>query len=111
MARRCGNHEYEKRIFGRLQLEDIIRNMPPRYVISRYDCPCGHYTTYFTIHHQVMLHMLATKSPLSDELQREARAYRRILSHLEKRYQLNETRQNSDGNNNDDENNNSIIER
>lgn len=103
MARQCGNHEYEKRIFGRLQLENIIRNIPPQHVITRYDCPCGHYTTHFTIHHQVMLHMLGATTPLNDELREEARAYRRTLRLLEKRNELNKTRQSDDDNN--DENN------
>lgn len=108
MSRQCGNHDYEDRIFGQQQLGDIIRNIPPNHIITRYDCPCGHYTRYFALHHHVMMHMLGARFPVNDELREEARAYLRLLDELEERNKQDETKQNSD---NDDENKYSEVDR
>ncbi|KAK1132711.1 hypothetical protein K0M31_014090 [Melipona bicolor] len=108
MSRQCGNHDYEDSIFGRQQLEDIIRNIPPNHIITRYDCPCGHYTRYFALHQHVMLQMLGARCPSNDELREEARMYLRLLEDLELRNEQDETKQGSD---NDDENHYYEIDR
>ncbi|KOX76787.1 Protein Wnt-2 [Melipona quadrifasciata] len=108
MSRQCGNHNYEDSIFGRQQLEDIIRNLPPNHIITRYDCPCGRYTRYFALHQHVMLQMLGARCPLNDQLREVSRMYLRLLEDVEVRNEQDETNHSSD---NDDENHYYEIDR
>ncbi|CAD1472212.1 unnamed protein product, partial [Heterotrigona itama] len=105
MPRRCRNHLVEERTFRRR-----LRNIPSSHIIVRYDCPCGHYTTYFTMHHYILLHLLGFRTPLRHL--EDAGPYLNLLSELQEQREL-EIKQNGDDNNNDDENNNDseIIER